>query len=167
MQRYKSLTGFSIYALGVRYVLCTRYVLRGVKGFISYRIYRQVNISIFASGKNIALRSNISQKKTTTRRREAKTLFRVVLSYFVASREFVCQIPHFLLNTVLRKPTLFGCGFLLYAVFVEVKYRFKCNIYYLFDTFWYENICSIKTGVIISCGSGVHSNDRGCGDTCL
>jgi len=71
MHRYKSLTGFSIcikyLAFGkickTRYVLRTRYALRGVMGFISYRIYRQVNISIFPSGKNIALRSNISTKK--------------------------------------------------------------------------------------------------------
>jgi hypothetical protein len=41
MHRYKSLTGFSIYAFGIRYVLCTRYALRGMKGFISYRIAKQ------------------------------------------------------------------------------------------------------------------------------
>ena len=66
--RYKSLTGFSIYACGVRYVQCTRYALRGRKGFISYRIYRKVNISIFLSGKNIGSRSNISTKNYPKRR---------------------------------------------------------------------------------------------------
>ena len=75
MHRYKSLMGFSIYALCVQYVLRTRYALRGVKGFIPYRIYRQINISIFPLGKNIELRSNISIKKQLPEEEKRKFFF--------------------------------------------------------------------------------------------
>ncbi len=63
--------------LFARYVLRTRYALRGVKGFISYRIYRKVNISSFPLGQHIELQSNISQK----RRRN----FRRLNSYYVGT----------------------------------------------------------------------------------
>ena len=68
---------------GIRYVLCTRYAFdasQKQEGFISYRIYRKVNISILPNGKNIELRSNISTK-ITTRKRVFISLIRVVLFY--------------------------------------------------------------------------------------
>ena len=51
--------------------------------------------------------------KITTRKRVLFSLLRVVLSYTVTSREFVCQIPFLLKVTVLREPVLFRMLFYL------------------------------------------------------
>ena len=83
MQRYRSPTGSSIYAYGVRYVLRTRYVLRDAKRFISYRIYRQVKYPIAEQ----YITKKLPEKEFSD------PLLRVVLSYTVIGRVFVCQIP--------------------------------------------------------------------------
>ena len=64
MHRYKSLTGFSIYAFGIRYVLRTRYACGREWIYIISNLPSGKYID-FSVRKNIELRSNISTKIAT------------------------------------------------------------------------------------------------------
>ena len=55
---------------------------KSLAGFIAYRIYRKVNISILSNGKNIELRSNISTKNYYPKK-SFKFLLRVVIFLYI------------------------------------------------------------------------------------
>ena len=118
MRRYKSLTGFTIYTYGVRYIfdaICCLAATR--KGIFIVSLYRQANISHCRA---------IYYKKQLPEKEFSDPLVRVVLSYSVTSRG-IC-VPN-LKATILIKPAHFASDFLFSRILAVFRRGFAIGFY--------------------------------------